>query len=388
MTPLQPGANTAVPSDALTITLKLEPASVANLAVDISAFLLAENGKVRGDQDMVFYGQTRNANGSVHLAESSAGQARFTVNLPDIEAALEKIAFTATIDENRQPFAAFRSIELTLQQGSTPIASARIATEGMKETALILGEFYRRQGAWKFRVVGQGFAGGLQPLAEHFGVEISEPAAPPPPPPKVSLSKITLDKTRPTVSLEKRGGLSGAIRINLNWSRLPIPKDNQPLNLNQNARIDLDLGCLFELTDGRKGVVQALGNAFGSFQSLPFIELSGDDRTGDVAEGEWLRINADMWQHLRRIIVYAYIYEGVPNWGATDGVVTVYAPDEPPIEIRLSEGNNRMGMCGIVLLENAGGKMNISREVRYFTDHRDLDIAYRWGMRWQVGAKE
>lgn len=91
----------------------------------------------------------------------------------------------------------------------------------MNETALILGEFYLRQGAWKFRCVAQGFAGGLEPLAKHFGVDIAAPSgnpaqntaqpapAPAPVPPAapkstISLSKVTLDKSRSSISLEKR----------------------------------------------------------------------------------------------------------------------------------------------------------------------------------------
>ncbi|MDO6806314.1 TerD family protein, partial [Wenyingzhuangia sp. 1_MG-2023] len=80
--------------------------------------------------------------------------------------------------------------------------SADISTSGMQETALILGEFYRRQGSWKFRCVAQGFAGGLEPLAEHFGVDVAAPEpesaptptpAPAPAAPKstVNLSKVT-----------------------------------------------------------------------------------------------------------------------------------------------------------------------------------------------------
>ena len=134
-----------------------------------------------------------------------------------------------------------------------------------------------------------------------------------------------------------------------------------------------------ELADGRKGAVQALGDSFGHFDGPPFVQLSADDRTGQSADGEWLRINGTHWDQIRRVLVYCFIYEGAPNWAATDGVVTVYAPDQPPIEVRLDETSN-MGMCAVTLLENVGGQMRVQREVRYFQNHKPMDEAFGWGV--------
>jgi uncharacterized protein involved in tellurium resistance len=152
--------------------------------------------------------------------------------------------------------------------------------------------------------------------------------------------------------------------------------------------IDLDLGCLFELADGRKGVVQALGNVFGAFDRPPFIALSGDDRTGDVAAGETLRINGARWSELRRIAIFANIYDGVPNWQQTDGVVLVTMPDQPPIEVRMTEGRNDKRLCGIVLIENDRGQLKATRIVDYFRDQEVLDRALGWGLRWTAGSKD
>ena len=90
--------------------------------------------------------------------------------------------------------------------------------------------------------------------------------------------------------------------------------------------IDLDLGCLFELKDGRKGVVQALGNAFGSLNQPPYIALDGDDRTGAVTTGENLRIDGNQIALFKRILVYTFIYEGVANWQQADATVTIKYP--------------------------------------------------------------
>jgi len=193
---------------------------------------------------------------------------------------------------------------------------------------------------------------------------------------------VSLDKPGQTVSLEKRGASFGEIVINLNWSR------GKKGFFGGGSAIDLDLGCLFELADGRKGVVQALGNVFGSFHQLPYIALSGDDRTGDVSQGETMRINGANWSALRRVAIFANIYEGVPNWQQTDGVVLVTMPDQPPIEVRMTEGRDDRRLCGVVLLENDSGKLKVTRIVDYFRDQQMLDERLGWGLRWVAGRKD
>lgn len=394
MSTLTPGANTSVSAGAQTVTITYSPVAGADL--DVSAFLLTDSGKVRGDNDMCFFGQQSVNNGAVKLVESAAGRTVFSMNLDAIDPAIEKVALTATIYENKAKFAAFPVLNVSVSGG----IEAPIPTQGMQETALILGEFYRRQGAWKFRCVAQGFAGGLAPLAEHFGVDIAAPApsaaptpapaAAPAPASKINLSKITLDKQRPSISLEKKDGDFGEIKINLNWNRSSQSSGGGGFFASLRGKsggIDLDVGCLYEMENGRKGAVQALGNAFGDFRDEPFIQLMGDDRTGSVSDGEWLRINGKEWRQIRRVLVYAFIYEGAPNWQATDGVITLYIPGEAPIEVRLSEEGGSKGMCAIALLENVGGSVRVNRKIEFFKGHSDMDKAFGWGMRWAAGSK-
>ena len=399
------GANTAVPTAVLELSVQLQ--SSRQLSADISAYVLAESTqKVRGDDDMIFYGQLRNQSGTVTL-RSEQTASTFTLDLARIAAGVGKIAFSATLDQPQTTFSAFNDIQMQIKQNGQVIATARIPTQGMQETALILGEFYLRNGAWKFRVVGQGFNGGLKPLAEHFGVEIAAdaPSTPTPPParpaspspapipvppatPPVSLSKIRLDKANKQISLEKKGASFGEIKVNLNWNRNGSGASQGFFSkLTGPKAIDLDLGCLYEMQDGSKAIVQAFGNAFGDFNRDPYILLAGDDRTGAVQDGEWLRINGQYWSQIRRIVIYAFIYEGAPNWAATDAVITVHVPDQPPIEIRLTEGSNDMGMCAVVMLENDRGAFKVTREVRYFKGHQQLDQGYSWGLRWRSGSK-
>ncbi|KVN34427.1 TerD family protein [Burkholderia ubonensis] len=394
MTTLLPGGNAPVATGPLRVDIHYAPIPGAD--IDISAFALTTTGKVRGDGDMCFYGQTSILGGAVQLTGSAAGRAEFTLDLGRLDPAVEKIALTATIHENKAAFDRVSTLALAVTGG----IEAQIPTGGMSETALILGEFYLHQGAWKFRCVGQGFAGGLEPLAKHFGVDVAAPApasaptpapAPvPPAPPKstVSLSKVTLDKTRSSISLDKPAAGFGEIKVNLNWNRGNGSGGGLLGGLfGKGSSVDLDVGCLFELQDGYKGVVQALGNCFGNLNDEPYIQLMGDDRTGSVAGGEWLHINGKQWSEIKRILVFAFIYEGAPNWKATDGVVTVFVPGQPEIEVRLNEEGGRHGMCAIALLENVGGAVKVTRRVDFHRGHDDMDRAYGWGMRWRAGSK-
>ncbi|MEY4516062.1 MAG: hypothetical protein RL180_408 [Pseudomonadota bacterium] len=390
------GANTTIPTDQLELQIHANTACV----VDIAAYALSElTQQVRGDQDMIFYGQLRHASGAIELQQQNAQHSRFILNLPHVDPALGKIAFTATLEQPNTTFNSVNHIELTLLHRGQTIASATLSGQGRSEAALILAECYRRQGAWKFRIIGQGFNGGLKPLSEHFGVDIADtpaPAAPlppvtPPATPKVSLSKVSLDKNNRRVSLEKTGSDFGEIRVNLNWNTTgtaPAKSGFFAKLMQPQHTVDLDLGCLYELQNGERALVQALGKRFGDFHQPPYIQLSGDDRTGAVKDGEWMRINGQHWSKIKRIMIYAFIYQGVPNWAATDGVITIHVPNQAPIEIALTEGDASKSLCAVVMLENRGGQIDVSREVRYFASQKPLDEYYGWGLRWTTGSKD
>ena len=187
------------------------------------------------------------------------------------------------------------------------------------------------------------------------------------------------------VSLEKKGSAPlGEILINLNWSQ-PVKKGffapkPQP--------IDLDLGCLFELQDGRKGCVQALGNAFGSLNQPPYIALDGDDRSGANSAGENLRINGAKVSELKRVLIYTFIYEGATNWETANGVVTVKCPGNEDIIVRMDEYGSSKPMCAIALLENTtGSTFSVEKVVSFFNGHQFMDEAFNWGLRWVAGSK-
>jgi tellurite resistance protein TerA len=202
----------------------------------------------------------------------------------------------------------------------------------------------------------------------------------------VSLSKVTLTKAAPSVSLTKHGGATGTLRVNLNWNARP-----QAHGLfRKTSQLDLDLGCLFEFADGSKGVVQALGNSFRGFDTRgrELVRLDADDRSGASAEGENLYIDLRDPAAIRRILVFALIYEGAANWADAQGVATLLPVNAPPVEIRLDDPRDGARICAIAMLENRGGEILVNRLVNYINGaQRALDQAYGWGMNWTPGRK-
>jgi tellurite resistance protein TerA len=225
------------------------------------------------------------------------------------------------------------------------------------------------------------------------------PVAPPVPPPvaqQVSLSKVTLTKAAPAISMSKGGGASGLMRVNLNWTQ-PQRKRGLFRGRDSGAKgnsgratgsIDLDLAALYELADGTKHGVSALGKRFGSLHEPPYIQLDGDDRSGLNTGGENLTINLDHLDQIRRILIYTFIYEGTPNWADANAVVTLYPVGAAPIEIRLDETGGNLRSCGIALLVNEGGNLTVRREVVYQPAADHLDRHFGWGMNWSAARKD
>ncbi|CCW31864.1 tellurium resistance protein terA [Xenorhabdus nematophila F1] len=388
---LTPGGNAPVSNQTLTIRV------LSGSAVDVSAFRLYADGKVKGDPDMVFYGQPVNNDNTIRLAGGNINTS-FFVNLPTLGQDVQKVAFTATCDGN-QTISSLRSLSIRIELNSSVILQGDVEIQGRSEAALILGELYRRNGEWKFRFIAQGFNGGLKPLAEHFGMDIvddapaSAPAPasvpePDPAPSRINLNKVSLTKEKPAISLSKRDNY-GEIRVNLNWNQTSAPSKGllQGIFGSGNKGVDLDLGAFVRLRGGDLDVIQALGNGFGNYQHTPYVQLQGDDRTGSVSSGEWIHINGHEWKNISEVLIYAFIYEGVPSWDKTDGAVTIHVPDQPPIETRLTEGQNNKGMCAVARLVNDNGAIKVERINQYFRGHKEMDRAFGWGFSWTSGSK-
>ncbi|WP_406416867.1 TerD domain-containing protein [Streptomyces sp. NBC_00873] len=446
---MQKGTNVPVAAQAVRVELGWRTAP-GTPDVDASALLLV-SGKVRSDADFVFYNQPVHGSGAVrHEGKRNAAGGltdSLAVDLARVEPVIERIVLAASADGGSFGQVSALYVRITDMANGSEIARFDSA-DATVETAFILGELYRRQGAWKFRAVGQGYSSGLEGLATDFGISVDEPQQPQqpqqshqlfqsqqpraatrvdlPPPPRlpphaqppaaapmappappaappvspspqpVRLSKVTLTKDAPSVSLAKQGGTSGAMRVNLNWEvRKQFKSWGSKLGraVANHADLDLDLCALYELTDGRKGVVQALGNAFGALGQPPYIHLDGDDRTGAVSTGENLTIDLDHRDRLRRVLIFVTIYEGARSFADLHATVTLQPQHGAAIDFSLDECTVPSTVCALALITNNGGDLTVQREARYLvpdrgvSPQRTIDYAYGWGMNWTPGRK-
>ena len=151
--------------------------------LDASAFMLNASGKVRSDADFIFYNQLKSACGSVqHTGDNQTGAGEgddetIMIDLGRVPPDVQKISFTVTIHEaetRKQNFGQVNNAYIRLVNAETNVEVARydLAEDASTETAMIFGEVYRNGADWKFKAVGQGFAGGLGPLARAHGVKV------------------------------------------------------------------------------------------------------------------------------------------------------------------------------------------------------------------------
>ncbi|WP_327689834.1 TerD family protein [Streptomyces tubercidicus] len=440
------GSNVPVPAPAVRVELGWQAAPGAP-DVDASALLLV-SGKVRDDGDFVFYNQAAHASGAVrHEGKRPAGGAMtdcLAVDLAAVEPAVDKVVLAASADGGS--FGGVPGLHIRVLDAAGGAELARFDSQDADtETAFVLGELYRRQGAWKFRAVGQGYDTGLAGLATDFGISVEKPAAPqapapvpaapapppsappamapappamapappmaPPPPapapPPVRLTKVTLTKDAPAVSLTKQGGTSGAMRVNLNWTggsagkRLGKKLGRKAMEamgargalLPSSGELDLDLCALYQLTDGAAGVVHPLGGNFGALHAPPYIQLDGDDRTGAVAAGENMTINLDHQDRIKRILIFVTVYAGARSFAGLNATVTLQPQHGAPVDFTLDACTVPSNVCALALITHTGSELVVQREARYLvpapgvSPQRTVDQAYGWGLDWSPARK-
>ncbi|GAA1164726.1 TerD family protein [Streptomyces hebeiensis] len=234
---MTPGSNLPLPTAQVTVDV------AAPVRLDVSGLLLTADGKVRSDDDFIFYNQPSGP-GVSHRSGGGASPDAITVDTAAVPAAIEKIVVTASPDAAGQTF-----------QGIEPTATVRDPAGGAiatftppglgAETALVIVEIYRRNGAWKVRAVGQGYANGLAGIATDFGVSVEEPApAPAPPvaapaPAAVRAPGITDPRTSvppaPPAAPPAPATPPGGGKINLDKGRISLQK-NQTVSLVKGGR--------------------------------------------------------------------------------------------------------------------------------------------------------
>lgn len=152
----------------------------AQFDLDAAAFMLGANGKVRNDADFIFY-NNKNGQGVIHTGDNRTGEGdgddeQIIVDLTQLPADVEKVAFTVTIDkadERSQNFGMVENsfIHIVDQNSGTELIRYDLGEDYSIETAVVIGELYRNNGEWKFNAIGSGFQGGLAALCANFGID-------------------------------------------------------------------------------------------------------------------------------------------------------------------------------------------------------------------------
>ncbi|WP_151775639.1 TerD family protein [Streptomyces abyssomicinicus] len=306
---MTPGSN--IPLSPARVTVEV----AAPVRLDVSGLMLTADGKVRSDDDFIFYNQPAGP-GVTYRSGGGAAPDAITVDTAAVPPAIEKIVVTASPDAAGQTF-----------QGIEPTATVRDAADGSvlatftppslgSETALVVVEIYRRNGTWKARAVGQGYADGLAGIATDFGVSVEEPApaqaapvAPPapavppttPPPPAPAQPTIADPRafaaTPPAAPAAPAAPAPGSGKINLDKGRVSLQKQQtvslvkggQPVLSQVRMGLgwepayrgrDIDLDASVIAYGPQRNVVDAC--YFGKLSILNgAIKHSGDNLTGE-----------------------------------------------------------------------------------------------------------
>lgn len=155
----------------------------ADFDLDASVFIVGENGKVRSDSDFIFYNNAKSTDGSVeHTGDNRTGEGegddeQVKINLAGVPEDAKRLIFAVTIHEGEARKQSFGQVQNAFmrvinQSGGTELARYDLSEDFSTETALIFGEVYRHGAEWKFKAVGQGFAGGLAALAKEHGINL------------------------------------------------------------------------------------------------------------------------------------------------------------------------------------------------------------------------
>lgn len=210
---------------------------------------------------------------------------------------------------------------------------------------------------------------------------------------------IILEKGGDThrINLEKSSGrpLTGEIVINLDWNKGGFFK-----NLFGNA-VDLDLGCFYEMRDGKKMLIDGLQFSHGRggdrhhvtrqgcYDHAPYIWHQGDDRGGGASSGEIILVNPNGVSQIKRIIVYTFIYEGVAKWSETNAVVKVKIPGSDDVIVKMGQQSSTKRFCAIAQLDfGTENSITVKKLVTFHDSHSDCDKVYSWGFNYSPGSKD
>lgn len=377
-------------------------------ALDCSAYLLTASGKVRGDADMIFYNQPSDATGAVRITLLEPGRTHLRFDLSTIPVGIERVVVCATIEGAGRTMSAFAGTSVVVRANGEATLGFIPDLRDASEVAMRLIEVYRRNGAWKLRADGQGFNDGLAPLARSFGIDVADdeasptksepvPAAraaavrvpavavpvvavrseTPPTPPVADDRTIRLDATRPShIWPFASGDHPGQVSAILRWSSPAGGLNGRPRTL------ELALGCLYELTDGSRGAVQAW-DSNGAYDRAPWLELVSVG--AGLSNERKLVLNGEYLHLIRRLALYAFIPFEAPNWKGAVVELELAAAGHKPVSVAVNYARDGFGLLGLVNLSGEGG-LGLAWSGQAYLGHQDLDRDLGWDLAWRTAS--
>ena len=199
-----------------------------------------------------------------------------------------------------------------------------------------------------------------------------------------------LNEPGQSIAVSPKGGFEN-ILIGVAWDNIQVEQSGffgKMFKKVQKKGVDLDIGCLYELKDGTRGAIQAFGEKFGDYNNAPYMELSGDERTGDAdGHDETILVNGAHWDDIKRILVYIYIYEGAPSWSEINPQIILDVPGEDDLVVTLGAHNDALSLCAVGGLESIRGGIKLTNYTEYFPGHMEMDRAFGYGLDWADGVK-
>ncbi|RYJ27053.1 tellurium resistance protein TerD [Streptomyces sp. L-9-10] len=235
---MTPGSNIPLPTAHVAVDV------AAPVRLDVSGLLLTADGKVRSDDDFIFYNQPTGP-GVSHRSGGGTAPDAIVVDTSAVPAGIEKIVVTASPDAAGQSFQGIEPTATIRDAGSGGALATFTPPQLGTETALVIVEIYLRNGAWKVRAVGQGYANGLAGIATDFGVSVEEPApaAAPAAAPAPARSRAGADPriaappvpATPPAAPPAPAAAPGSGKINLDKGKVSLQK-NQTVSLVKGGR--------------------------------------------------------------------------------------------------------------------------------------------------------
>lgn len=183
-----------------------------------------------------------------------------------------------------------------------------------------------------------------------------------------------------------------SLQVTLSWNNVIVESKGFFARLFHRARktgVDLDLGCLYELADGRRGSIQAFGGLYGALDGPPWIHHTGDERTGDrPGIDEALEIGGMNWEKVKRFLVYTYVYRGPTAWSQIKPEMRVLVPGQAPMIVTPAVARSDLPICALATVENLNGGVRLTNHSEYFSSQPAMDRAFGYGIAWEDGVKE